>query len=82
MSKSLADILGSRWDEPPEIQAIKRYVQQNFDAFVQVTIQPKQIIISADSAALAASLRLHIYPLQQAVKTDKRLVIRISQQRR
>ncbi len=75
---SIREVLASKkYDEPPEIKAIKDYVQRKFQSSVSVVAQDKQIIINAASAALAGALRMHIHDMQQAVKTDKRLVIRI-----
>lgn len=75
---SIREVLaGKKYDEPPEIQAIKDYVLRQFQSSVSVIAQDKQIIIGAANAALAATLRMHIHDMQQTVKTDKRLVIRI-----
>jgi len=75
---SIREVLaGKKYDEPPEIKAIKAYIQNQFQSKVNVIAQDKQIIIAAANAALAATLRMHIYEIQQAIKTDKRLVIRI-----
>lgn len=77
MAKALGDILSNKWDEPPEIQAVKDYVNKCFQANVAVSVKDKSIIIIAPGAALAATLRMHIYDMQQSVGTNKRLVIRI-----
>lgn len=57
---------------------IKQYVQDKFKSSVSVTVQDKQIIISAPSAALAGTLRLHSVELAKACQTDKKLVFRIN----
>lgn len=77
MTDQIGSILGDKWETPPEIKAIKDYVRNKFKSNVGVTIQPNQIVISAASAALAGTLRLHIRELQNVTKTDMRLVIRI-----
>jgi len=77
MTDSLSDILAGKWDEPPEIQIIKRYVQRHFKSAVGVTLHDTQIVINAPGAALAASLRMHLPSLQKELKTDKKLLIRI-----
>lgn len=77
MTQSLGDILANKWDEPPEIAAIKAYAQRHFKSRVGVVVGDKQIVIQAPNAALAASLRMQIHDLQKNLGTDKRLVIRI-----
>lgn len=77
MTDSISNILADKWDEPPEIRAIKDYVRQKFKADVGVSIRDKHITISAPSAALAGALRMQLHELQRTLSTDKRLVIRI-----
>ncbi len=77
MTNSLADIMANKWEEPPEIKAIKDYVRVEFKSAVAIKVSDKQILINAPSAALAATLGMHIIDLQKAAKTDKKLVIRI-----
>jgi hypothetical protein len=77
---SIGDILGKKsYDEPPEVQPIKRFALDNFRANVNITVQPKQIIISAPSAALVGTLRMHSHELAKLCQTDKRLIFRVSQ---
>lgn len=77
MTKSLADIMADKWEEPPEIKLIKDYIHKNYKAESAVSIGPKQINISVSSSSLASSLRMQIYDLQKQLKTDKKLVIKI-----
>jgi len=75
---SIADILAKKdFEEPPEIKVIKDYVLKKFNSKVAVTVQDKQIIVAASSAALAGTLQLHRYELTQVCQTDKKFVIRI-----
>lgn len=69
--------MANKWEEPPEIRAIKDYVLLKFQAKVGVTMQDKQIIINVPGAALAGALRMQIYDLQKQLKTNKKLFIRI-----
>ena len=62
---------------PPEVAEIKAYVQRHFKVDVAVAIQERAIIINTRSAALAGSLRPHLYKLKEQLKTDKKLIIRI-----
>ena len=78
MSKSLADIMANKWEEPPEIRQIKDFVQKKFNSSVAVSINQNSLVIACDSSALAATLRMHIVDLQKASGTDKKLIIRIS----
>ena len=76
---SLEDILRrKKLDEPPEIAAIKQYVEQTFHSAVGVVVQPTNIIITAASAALVNTLRLQTVQLQQAANTTKKFIFRIS----
>ena len=75
---SLNNILSRKdFDVPPEIAAIKAYVQRHFQSEVSVKLGPTTIVISASSAALAGSLRMHLRQLQAAAQTDKKLILRI-----
>lgn len=79
MSESLKDILLRRDDnQPPEIAIIKEFVMRRFKAPVSVTVNKTQIIINANSSALAGTLRLNIFELQNTVKSKKKLLIRVS----
>jgi hypothetical protein len=74
----VADLLG-RYNakEPDEIQAIKRYITDEFNAPSSVSLQPNAIIITVQSAALANTLRLRSTALQKLAGTTKRLLFRI-----
>lgn len=75
---SLYDILGRKdFDEPPEAVAIKKYVQEQFDETVAVTVREREIIIAAPNAALASTLRIRVLALQRLIGEQKRLVFRI-----
>lgn len=78
MSNSLADVLANKnFDEPPEILAIKHYVQKQYDADVEVLVRERDIVITTTSAALANTLRLKTIELRSIAATSKRLVFRI-----
>ncbi len=79
MSNSLADILAARsYDEPDESLAIKSYVMEIFGKAVAVTVRDKDIVIEAQSAAMANALRMHTRQIQRRAETEKRLVFRIA----
>ena len=75
---SLNDILGRKdFDEPPEALAIKKYVREQFDETVAVTIRNNDIIIAAPNAALASTLRMRVLQLQRLIGEKKRFIFRI-----
>lgn len=75
---SLHEILGRKdFDEPPEALAIKKYVRDEFDEAVAVTVREREIIIAAPNAALAGTLRMRVLQLQRLIGEKKRLVFRI-----
>jgi hypothetical protein len=75
----IGDLLSYRTpQEPPEIAAIKRYVDEHFQIPVQVGIQNEAIVITVASASLANTLRLRLPQLQLAAKTTRKLIFRIN----
>jgi hypothetical protein len=75
---SLHDILGHKdFDEPPEALAIKKYVRDQFDESVAVTVRERDIIVATPSAALANTLRSRILTLNKISGGKKRLIFRI-----
>lgn len=78
MADSLFDILQKKdFSEPPEVAAIKSYVDDHFQVTPEVRLGDYDIIITVPSAALAGVLRFHVKQLQAAAQTKKRLVLRI-----
>ena len=78
MADSLFDILQRKdFSEPPEIAAIKGYIQEHFHAGSEVLPREHEIIIVVTSASLASTLRFHARKLQAVAQTSKRLVFRI-----
>jgi hypothetical protein len=75
---SLDSILKHKdFDEPPEMVAIKKYVQDEFQTAVGVQVRDKDIIIEVNSAALANTLRLRAPDIKRRCQLDKRLTFRI-----
>lgn len=78
MADSIAEILGQRdFSESDEIHAIKDFVRRRWNSEVKVSIRGSQIIVSAPSAALAATLRLNLPELARRAGTDKKIIFRI-----
>lgn len=78
MSTSLGDLLPKhRFEEPPEVRAIKAFIEEQYQQPAGVSIRQQQIIIHVKSAALAGALRLRLHELREQCQTDRRLVIRI-----
>jgi len=70
---SIADLLAARKpSEPPEIRAIKDYVQQHFKETVQVMLRERDIVITVRSSALAGALRMHSVGLGKAIGDNQR----------
>lgn len=75
---SMKDLIGKYSPkEPPEVQAIKAYINNEFSSPSVITVQDTMIIITVKSAALANALRMRTTDLQSICQTDKRLVFRI-----
>ncbi len=75
---SLDSILKRKdFDEPPEMAAIKQYVQEEFQASVGVQIRDRDIVIEVPGAALANTLRLRAPDMKRRCQLTKRLTFRI-----
>lgn len=76
---SIDDILRHKdFSEPRESKAIKNFVKKRFQEVVSVQLKQNSIIIVSGSSALADSLRQLSPHIQEAARTDKKLVFRIS----
>jgi hypothetical protein len=76
---SLYDLLaGKDFDQPPEIEAIKQYVREHYAKEVGVALRDKDIVVSVPGASLASRLRFDMPKIKEAVKTDKKIVLRIT----
>lgn len=75
---SLFDILSDKdFDAPPEIQAIKKYVRDTYNAAVSVSIRERDILVIVPSSSLAGRLRFDMPKIKELLHTDKRIVLRI-----
>jgi hypothetical protein len=75
---SLFNVLSNKnFDEPPEVTAVKKYVQETYQVKVTVQVRQNELIVVVPGAALANSLRLRTPELKRRCQLDKRLVIRI-----
>jgi hypothetical protein len=76
---SLFNILGRKdFDEPPEVQSIKKYVKDSFKTEVSVLVREKDIVIIVPSASLANALRLRGPEIKRRCQINKKLLFRIS----
>ena len=76
---SLLSILSDKdFDEPPEVQAIKKYIEENFHKDVSVLVRDKDIVVSVPGAALAGTLRMRAPDIRRRCQIEKRLVFRIT----
>lgn len=78
MTQSIQDLLQSKnYHEPPEVNIIKTFLSEHYQASCQITVQSTQIVIAVQGAALAGALRMRLHELKVLCNTDKRLVLRI-----
>lgn len=76
---SLDSILSNRdFDEPPEVAAIKKYVQENFGTSVSVLVRERDIVVGVPGAALAGTLRMRAPEIKRRCQLNKRLTFRIT----
>jgi hypothetical protein len=77
--ESISNILGQKsFDEPAEVQNIKKYVMKKFKTDVGVQIRGEDFVILVPSAALAATLRLRGPEIKRVCGVNKRLIFRIA----
>jgi len=79
---SIADLLAARKpSEPPEIRAIKDYVQQHFQEAVNVMVRERDVVITVRSSALAGALRMRKLDLSSLLDTpnapQKQIIFRV-----
>jgi hypothetical protein len=80
---SLNSLLGNKnFDEPPEMAAIKKYVQDEFGVAVGVLIRERDIVVLVPSSALAGTLRLRSPEIARRCQLTKRLTFRIEASRK
>jgi len=76
--ESIGDLLGKYSPAAPdEVQAVKQYIFQEFNAPSSVGIQGESLVITVASASLANALKLRQLAIQKAAGTSKRLLFRI-----
>jgi hypothetical protein len=74
----IADILARKqFSEPPEIAAIKKYVKENFNAEISISLKPDAIVVTAGNSSLASALRLSSEKIKVTCQLTKPLVFRI-----
>lgn len=79
MTNSIGDILSDKnFAEPPEIRQIKKFVQDTIGMTPAVSVTTDAFIVSVPSAAGAGALRPHMNKLSNQLKSDKRIILRIS----
>lgn len=73
---SIADLLAKRKpEEPPEIRAIKDYVQQHFKEAVNVMVRERDVVITVRSSALAGALRMRKLDLGSLLGAPQKQII-------
>ena len=75
---NLHDLIKHRaYEEPPEIEIIKRFLKDNLNSAASIKVKQSQIIITVSNSALAGSLRMLLPKLQKECGTNKQLLIYI-----
>ncbi len=73
------DILSQKdFDEPPEIQAVKKFVHDEYGLKVNVMSRDKDIVVITNNSSLAGSLRQRGPEIKRRCQITKKLVFRIS----
>ncbi len=76
---SLFNILSQKnFDEPPEIERLKKYILDNYSISVGVQVRDKDILLIVNSSAMAASLRMNGPRIKRDLDLNKRLSFRIN----
>jgi hypothetical protein len=76
---SIKDVLTRKdFEQPDEIQQIKDFVKAKFDEEPAIKVTKNSIIISVSNASLAGALRMHLHHLAKELRTEKKLLLRIS----
>ena len=76
---SIKDLLTQKdFEQPDEIKLVKDFVKSKFDEEPKVKITKDSIIISVSNASLAGALRIHLHHLAKDLRTEKKLLLRIS----
>lgn len=79
MGSSLGDIMKDRnYSEPPEVQAIKDFVNNEVGIVPAVAVTKNSFIVTLPSAAAAGTLRFRLFQLQRQLGHDRRIIIKIS----
>jgi hypothetical protein len=75
---SLSSLLSDKnFDEPSEIDDLKRFIKDTYNAESVISISGQSIIISVGSSALAGSLRLRMPEIKRSLKIDRKISFRI-----
>lgn len=75
---SLKNILGGRdFDEPSEISAIKKFVDDEYNISPNVAKRGDSIVITLPNASMVSALRLRGPEIKRRCQIDKKLVFRI-----
>ena len=70
-------LIDKSFDPPSEIDQLKRFIRDNYQAEAQISVSGQRIIISVDSSALAGSLRLRMPEIKRKLDIKQELSLRI-----
>lgn len=75
---SIFSILSHKnFDEPPEAASIRKFVLDEYQTEVSVTVKDHGISVQVPSAALANTLRLRAPEMKRRCQIDKKISFRI-----
>lgn len=75
---NLQDLLGNNtFAEPPQIKAIKDYVQTQYESACTVTVTPHMYMLAVPSASLAGNLQLERTEISRICGLDKPLRVQV-----
>lgn len=75
---SIADLMKAKKpDEPPQLQAMKDYVQKYHNAVIKCSVSQFGFTLTAPNASLASTLHMETPRIIEECQLDKKLFIRI-----
>lgn len=76
---SISSILGNKeFNEPPEIEKLKRYVFKTYGYTPMIRINQKGLVVIVNSSALASTLRLSLPAIKRELDIHMVINIRIA----
>lgn len=75
---SIKSLLSEKdFSEPEEIDNLKKYIKSKYDSYCEIRLNPKGLIIVAESSALANTIKLNLPEIKRELNIGQRVVVRI-----